>query len=77
MNNLVWRRGGNDNAMGNFLRRGPTDDQNNRQPPGGERVVISGGDQSSAEERVLQQHYDDLRRVISGVAEVKLMPGSA
>ena len=50
--------------MGNFLRRGPTDDQNNGQPPAGERVVIPGGDQPPAEERVLQHHYDDLRRVI-------------
>ena len=65
--------------MGNFLRRGPTDDQNNRQPPAGERVVIP-GDQTSAEERVLQHHYDDLRRVIVhplGVATQLVQEGVA
>ena len=66
--------------MGNFLKRGATDDQNNGQPPGGERVVIPGGDQPSAEKRVLQQHYDDLRRVIVhplGVATQLVQEGVA
>ena len=66
--------------MGNFLRRGPTDDQNNGQPPAGERVVIPGGDHPPAEERVLQNHYDDLRRVIVhplGVATQLVQEGVA